>query len=799
MPWGPYHGPSPSMPMPPTMPTPHHEAIQDDQDDIEIVLGPEHETSSAFASAGTSEYADKGHDRLREQLEHYFSPSNLAVDTFLVSHMNAERFVPISVIADFKRVKAVTRNMDEIVAAIRRSSVLIVDETGTKVKPVPAKPRTTLIIRDLPYETQSKEISDLFEVAKCPAKKIVKEVGNTWFVEFETPEEALAMLSYIRGRTLRGVPLAGRLKSNTAFNGGSSDAVINTPNRPMEQKSSSRTAYGPTLDGDRISSSSDTADYSPPFGRPAYRRFPLEPEEYSLHSLQGSWPSTATEFPFYDISSPMINPAEARQETTQQGRPPMPDTPYPSPHLSSFGRPMERERPYGQFASTQGPPRRHSDSGHSSNYGRKTLLDKGDASGHRFDSSSSNNDSNNYRSFRRNSFSSDQLWSESGPRSQTSFSMDIRDQERQLQMATTPSGNTAADISQDGQSTLPPWIETPAQFAPSNSRNKNKKKNQNQKKKRAANQENKDTSDPIDTVTNKLSDMTACGDKLAQCTQHDHRHKNDNSSTAHEDKPALSPQQDHHHKKGNDKVTYIASNPDNKPYNYKSNKGNNHASTSAPSVGYNNKGKGIKQHKKDKEPDFSILKIDNFPPLSSSHLPTASYAQVVHQDSLTKGSQTSKKTKWQPLAYESITKLQEKPHSSKGRVPHGDEVTEQHEPARMTKAHPDGGNSSSTVAPQAIEEPLLWTKLASIASTKDKDNVGIDPGSIGEASDTDIITTATSTTTATTTTTIRSISTIATPKAKTAPTSPVTNYASILRYPREYHGVEGKEERFSFQ
>lgn len=73
-----------------------------------------------------------------------------------VSHMNAERFVSISVIADFKRVKAVTRNMGEIVAALRRSSVVIVDETGTMVKPVPARPRTTLIIRDLPYDTEAK-------------------------------------------------------------------------------------------------------------------------------------------------------------------------------------------------------------------------------------------------------------------------------------------------------------------------------------------------------------------------------------------------------------------------------------------------------------------------------------------------------------------------------------------------------------------------------------------------------------------------------------------------------------------
>ncbi|KAG0351288.1 La- protein 4B [Podila minutissima] len=255
----------PSMPLPPITPTPHNEAIQDDQDDIEITLGPEQESTSAFASAGASEFADKSRDKLREQLEFYFSPSNLAVDTFLVSHMNAERFVSISVIADFKRVKAVTRNMGEIVAALRRSSVVI-------------------------------EISDLFEVAQCPAKEIVKEVGNTWFVEFETPEEALSMLSYIRGKTLRGVPLAGRLKSNTVFTGGINNAAM--PKHPIEQTSSSPTElneYGPTLDGGWISSS-DT----------------------------GTWHSTATEFPFYDILSPTIDPAKAGPEAAQQGLRPLP-------------------------------------------------------------------------------------------------------------------------------------------------------------------------------------------------------------------------------------------------------------------------------------------------------------------------------------------------------------------------------------------------------------------------------------------------------------------------------------------
>ncbi|KAF9317302.1 hypothetical protein BG003_000983 [Podila horticola] len=381
--------------------------------------------------------------------------------------------------------------------------------------------------------------------------------------------------------------------------------------------------------------------------------------------------------------------------------------------------------------------------------------------------------------------------------------MDIRDQERQLLMVANLSGNTAAVKPQEpqesethGWGTQPLWVETPAQPAPSKNKNKKKKKSQsqNQRKKKAANQEIKAT-DLIDAVTDKLSDMTASEDKPAQPSEHDHRHKKDNeSNTAHEDKSVPSRQLDHHRKSGKDKNTNpINNNTANKHHNYKNNKGNDVARTSGTSGGSNKKGKGIKQNKekesvKNVSRDLTILKIENFPPLSSSHLPTIAYTPAIYQDYSVKESQTAKKTKWQPFAYGVTTKLQEETsRNPNGHVPHGDGVPEKHtEPARMKKAHQDGSTSGSTVAPKkAPEEPPLWPKPASIPLTNDKDDANIDPSSIGEASATDtipvaIVATATSTTTTATTTDL------VTPKAKTAPTSPVRSYASILKRPREY-------------
>ncbi|KAF9203759.1 La- protein 4B [Haplosporangium sp. Z 27] len=177
-------------------------------------------TSSPNVSAGSNEDHD-GRDRLREQLEWYFSPRNLATDTYLVSKMNADRWVPISVIAEFKKVKEITDDIQEVVKALRRSSMVEVNESGGLVKAVIVdRPRTTLILRELPEDTTSEDVAGIFAEA-CPAKSIRKEsVGNMWFVEFDTAEDALAMLMHTRGRYLRNTPIAARLKSNTVLTGG---------------------------------------------------------------------------------------------------------------------------------------------------------------------------------------------------------------------------------------------------------------------------------------------------------------------------------------------------------------------------------------------------------------------------------------------------------------------------------------------------------------------------------------------------------------------------------------------------
>ena len=73
--------------------------------------------------------------------------------------MNADHWVSISVVADFKKVKALTNDLQEVVDALRRSNKVSVDATGTMVKAITIdRPRTTLILRELPEDTEEEVI-----------------------------------------------------------------------------------------------------------------------------------------------------------------------------------------------------------------------------------------------------------------------------------------------------------------------------------------------------------------------------------------------------------------------------------------------------------------------------------------------------------------------------------------------------------------------------------------------------------------------------------------------------------------
>ena len=56
---------------------------------------------------------------LMHQLEYYFSRENLAHDTYLMSQMDADQFVPIGIIANFNQIKKLTHDVSLVTQVLR--------------------------------------------------------------------------------------------------------------------------------------------------------------------------------------------------------------------------------------------------------------------------------------------------------------------------------------------------------------------------------------------------------------------------------------------------------------------------------------------------------------------------------------------------------------------------------------------------------------------------------------------------------------------------------------------------------
>ncbi|KAH8039704.1 hypothetical protein HPB51_008297 [Rhipicephalus microplus] len=56
---------------------------------------------------------------LMQQLEYYFSRENLANDTYLLSQMDSDQYVPIGTVANFNQIKKLTKDLSLIVDVLR--------------------------------------------------------------------------------------------------------------------------------------------------------------------------------------------------------------------------------------------------------------------------------------------------------------------------------------------------------------------------------------------------------------------------------------------------------------------------------------------------------------------------------------------------------------------------------------------------------------------------------------------------------------------------------------------------------
>uniref|UniRef100_A0A8R1DSP1 HTH La-type RNA-binding domain-containing protein n=1 Tax=Caenorhabditis japonica TaxID=281687 RepID=A0A8R1DSP1_CAEJA len=150
-------------------------------------------------------------EMLKYQLEFYFSRENLFTDKFLKSQMDGDQFVPIEVLANFRRIVSLTTDFALIAEAAKESAHVELDETGTKVRP--DMKRTTIIIREIPEEYREEVVKLL---ADGPPFTDLKYGSNeSWYVTFEKElDTQVAYVAVQRKRNeITGRQVCARIKA----------------------------------------------------------------------------------------------------------------------------------------------------------------------------------------------------------------------------------------------------------------------------------------------------------------------------------------------------------------------------------------------------------------------------------------------------------------------------------------------------------------------------------------------------------------------------------------------------------
>mmetsp|Transcript_126798 Transcript_126798/g.189172 ORF Transcript_126798/g.189172 Transcript_126798/m.189172 type:complete len:422 (-) Transcript_126798:100-1365(-) len=160
-------------------------------------------------SAGMTEEELK--EAIRYQVEFYFSAQNLPTDTFLQSKMDEDQCVPLSLIASFGKIIALTTDQNIIIDALNDSKFIEISEDKTKLRLKDTRQRNTLILHNLPLETIDQDIKELFAKGNF-FPEIKADLNQCWFISFENEQNAVAGLEFIRKQKIQDKNIRARLK-----------------------------------------------------------------------------------------------------------------------------------------------------------------------------------------------------------------------------------------------------------------------------------------------------------------------------------------------------------------------------------------------------------------------------------------------------------------------------------------------------------------------------------------------------------------------------------------------------------
>nr|GEU68200.1 la-related protein 6A [Tanacetum cinerariifolium] len=140
---------------------------------------PRHHSDQLPATV-TPVLTDELRDKIIKQVEYYLSDENLINDKFLLKYLakDEQGYIPVGVIASFRKMKKLTTHKSLVVAALKESSILTLSKNQKKVKRVHPFPLTEVLDpENLPEDHTIENMKTIFGVAGI-IKKITIHEGN---------------------------------------------------------------------------------------------------------------------------------------------------------------------------------------------------------------------------------------------------------------------------------------------------------------------------------------------------------------------------------------------------------------------------------------------------------------------------------------------------------------------------------------------------------------------------------------------------------------------------------------------
>ncbi|KAJ1972204.1 hypothetical protein H4R35_004804 [Dimargaris xerosporica] len=182
-----------------------------------------HRSAASLATNTTTGSCDQHatlKDRIRQQVEYYFSPDNLVHDAYLCSQMDPQGNVPIIIVAAFKKLRALTPDVSLIVDAMKESTTVAMDDEQKYFRPNFPREHRVLLLSQVPESCTREDI-----VALCDNLKSVPLIdlypcdAITWEIRLATEREAQRLLDYVQDQSLGGAPIKASLKAEPLFQG----------------------------------------------------------------------------------------------------------------------------------------------------------------------------------------------------------------------------------------------------------------------------------------------------------------------------------------------------------------------------------------------------------------------------------------------------------------------------------------------------------------------------------------------------------------------------------------------------